>query len=454
MEYTNKFSYQSNQWYNDGLKKAKIRDLSGATASLRKSLQYNQSNIAARNLLGLVYYGKGEVAEALVEWIISNNMQSRGNIAKYYIKKLQENEDELEAINQTIKKYNQALVYARQGGEDLAIIQLKKVIIAHPTFLKAYQLLALLYLYTEQYAKARQMLRKAHKLDTTNDITLTYMHELTNLRKQGEIPGRPEKDQSVSYKLGNETIIQPMSSTLKENASMITILNIVLGILMGAAMVWFLVVPTIKHKQAAKTNKQIIQYSDQIAAKQNEIDILQKEVEEYSTQSEETAAEKKKAKNTKKNYENLVTAILHYYDADYSLDLLEEELLKVDASALGAKGKKQYEQISSDVFAKQCEKLYHSAQKRYEVANFNWAAEELERVVAMQETYADGEALLLLGDAYKAGGNEEKAKASYQRVIKLFKDKPIAKRAEEAMNPKPEEPETQEQDTQEPTTEE
>ena len=64
MEYTNKFSYQSNQWYNDGLKKAKIRDLSGATASLRKSLQYNQSNIAARNLLGLVYYGKGEVVDA------------------------------------------------------------------------------------------------------------------------------------------------------------------------------------------------------------------------------------------------------------------------------------------------------------------------------------------------------------------------------------------------------
>ncbi len=438
MEYTNKFSYQSNQWYNDGLKKAKIRDLSGATASLRKSLQYNRANIAARNLLGLVYYGKGEVAEALVEWIISNNMQSRGNIAKYYIKKLQENEDELEAINQTIKKYNQALAYAQQGGEDLAIIQLKKVVIAHPTFLKAYQLLALLYLYTEQYAKARQMLKKAHKLDTTNDITLTYMHELTRLRKQGEVPVRQEKDQSVSYKLGNETIIQPVSATLKENASMVTILNIVIGILVGAAVVWFLVVPTVKNKQAAKANKEIIQYSDQIAAKQNEIDILQKEVEEYSTQSEETAAEKKKAKNTKKNYENLVTAITHYYDASYSLDSLEEELLKVDAEALGAKGKKQYEEISTEVFEKQCEKLYASAQKRYEVANFKWAVEELERVVVMQETYEDGEALLLLADAYQASGEEKKAKAKYQRVIKLFEGKPIADRAKEAMNPKTE----------------
>ena len=54
MEYTTKLVYQSNYWYNDGLQKAKIRDLSGAVKSLRKSLQYNQANIAARNLLGLV----------------------------------------------------------------------------------------------------------------------------------------------------------------------------------------------------------------------------------------------------------------------------------------------------------------------------------------------------------------------------------------------------------------
>ena len=81
MEYTKKFLYQSNQWYNDGLKKATIRDLSGAVVSLKKSLQYNRDNIPARNLLGLVYYGRGEVAEALVEWIISKNIKTHGNIA-------------------------------------------------------------------------------------------------------------------------------------------------------------------------------------------------------------------------------------------------------------------------------------------------------------------------------------------------------------------------------------
>ena len=85
MEYTQKVVYQSNYWYNE----AKIRDMTGAVTSLKKSLQFNSENIAARNLLGLVYYGRGEVGEALVEWILSKNLRPKDNIANYYIQKIQ-----------------------------------------------------------------------------------------------------------------------------------------------------------------------------------------------------------------------------------------------------------------------------------------------------------------------------------------------------------------------------
>ena len=53
MEYTTKLVYQSNYWYNDGLQKAKIRDLSGAVKSLRKSLQYNQATSRPGTFWGL-----------------------------------------------------------------------------------------------------------------------------------------------------------------------------------------------------------------------------------------------------------------------------------------------------------------------------------------------------------------------------------------------------------------
>lgn len=43
MDYTVKLAYQSNYWYNDGLAKAQVRDMSGAITSLKKSLQYNRA---------------------------------------------------------------------------------------------------------------------------------------------------------------------------------------------------------------------------------------------------------------------------------------------------------------------------------------------------------------------------------------------------------------------------
>ena len=230
MNYKDKILYQSNYWYNDGLRKAQIRDLSGAILSLRKSLQYNRENIAARNLLGLVYYGRGEIAEALVEWIISKNLKAHDNIANYYIENVRSSQSELEAYNQAVKKFNQCLTYCEQGGEDLAIIQLKKIVASQPGFLKAQQLLALLYLHTEQYSKALQVLRSARKLDTTDEMTLRYTHEIT--QKKGKRSREPKERaaNTITYKLGNETIIQPASAAMKGVVMKVTAVNLALGI--------------------------------------------------------------------------------------------------------------------------------------------------------------------------------------------------------------------------------
>ena len=122
----------SNAYYNDALEKAAVRDLSGAIESLRTSLRFYKMNIDARNLLGLVYFETGEVVEALTEWVISKNYQPRDNAASRYLNEIQNNPSRLDTINQTIKKYNQALLYCRQDSRDLAIIQLKKVLSLNP----------------------------------------------------------------------------------------------------------------------------------------------------------------------------------------------------------------------------------------------------------------------------------------------------------------------------------
>ena len=164
--------FMSNRFYNEGLEKATVRDLSGAIVSLRQSLKLNKNNIDARNLLGLVYFEMGEVVNALSEWVISKNLRPKKNIADDYIDMIQTNQTRLDAINQTIKKYNQALLYCYQDSQDLAIIQLKKVLSYNPKYVSAHQLLALIYSNSEEWEKAQRELEKCCRIDASLTISV------------------------------------------------------------------------------------------------------------------------------------------------------------------------------------------------------------------------------------------------------------------------------------------
>ena len=168
----------SGLYYNQGLEKAGIRDLSGAIDQLRRSLKFNKLNIPARNLLGLIYFETGEVVAALSEWVISKNIQPTNNIAIDYINRLQKDSNKLDVINQTIKKYNLALQNCREGHEDIAMIQLKKILAQNPKLIKGYHLLALLHIHKNEYEKARKTLKKAIKIDKTNTTTLRFLREV------------------------------------------------------------------------------------------------------------------------------------------------------------------------------------------------------------------------------------------------------------------------------------
>ena len=196
--------YASNRFYNEGLEKASVRDLSGAINSLRQSLKLNKNNIEARNLLGLVYFERGEVVAALSEWVISKNIKGEKNIADDYINMIQNNPGRLETFNQTVKKYNQALTYCQQDSLDLAIIQLKKVLSMNPRFVQAHQLLALLYINNQDWDKAKKELDKCLKIDTNNTTTLRYLKEVESMM--------PSEEERVKKK---KEVLSPVTCLLK-----------------------------------------------------------------------------------------------------------------------------------------------------------------------------------------------------------------------------------------------
>lgn len=421
MDYTKEIVTQSKYWYNDGLKKAQIRDMSGAIVSLRKSLQFDKENIEARNLLGLVYYGRGEVAEALVEWILSKNLKAKDNPASRYLRMIQGAPKSLETVNQAVKKYNQSLLYCEQGSEDMAIIQLKKAIAEHPTFLKAYQLLALLYLYTDQPAKAKQMLKEAKKLDATNEITLRYIHELNQghtKQKKKEVKKEHKKQNAVEYNLGNETIIQPVHSAVKELTTKRAILYILIGILIGAAVIWFLFAPASKSSMAEKHNKEILKYSERINTQEAQISALTRTLDQYRAADETNDSQT--ASGTADSYEALMEASNYYASETYTSDEVLEALYKVTRSALGTTGQMTYDSLLEAVAVEGCEMQYETGLEAVEVGNYESAINALEVVIWQDESYADGDALVNLGLAYLRNNDANKATTYLAKVKELF----------------------------------
>ena len=232
-------------YYNQGLAMAQMRELTSAADSLRHSLKLNKNNIKARNLLGLVYFEMGEAVAALSEWVISKNLQPTKNIADDYLSAIKKNSTRLDTINQTIKKYNQALLYAQQNSSDLAIIQLKKVLNLNPNLVKGHLLLALLYMKENEHEKAVKPLKKAMSIDKSNPLTIKYMNEVKKVVDISEKKVEPSKKASEERKVfvGEDVILPQPTSYQESNAGGITILNIIIGIAIGAALMWFLVFP-------------------------------------------------------------------------------------------------------------------------------------------------------------------------------------------------------------------
>lgn len=252
-----KIIYGSNKYYNKGLAKAKVRDLSGAIVALKKSLELNKRNTNSRNLVGLIYFEMGENVAALSEWVISKHFQPEDNVADEYINKVQSSPTKLDLQNQAIKRYNNALNFAKQASDDLAIIQLKKVVSLNPHFLRAYQLLALLLMKNGENERAKKTLHKALAIDISNITTLRYLKELEDSGQKGSEQGEFITNPTSS--------IVPLSSYREDKPNIIAYINLVIGVIIGLAVMAFLVIPSIKKNQNLNNNTDYVDYSSGLA---------------------------------------------------------------------------------------------------------------------------------------------------------------------------------------------
>ncbi len=270
INYTDKCGRISNAFYNAGLEKAQIRDLTGACRCLKRSLAFDKYNTDARNLLGLIYYETGETAEALVQWVISSNLQQEHNRATHYIYEVQGRPGRLEDESVHIRRYNQALMQAQNDNPDLAILQLGRVVDHKPNFVKAHMLLALLYIGQENYTKAGKSLYKVLQIDKNNPKALWYMSIVKSNTGRADVEKRKLKNAFSHHQMQDDDIILPPS--YKENTGWQMVLHIAAGLAMGAAVIFFLVMPAREEQLNDSHNQEMAQVLEQVNQKSMEID--------------------------------------------------------------------------------------------------------------------------------------------------------------------------------------
>lgn len=409
----------SNAYYNMGLEKARVRDLSGAVLVLKKGLEFNKYNTNARNLLGLIYNEMGETVAALSEWVLSRYLQPEDNRAEYYIGVVRRNQSALDTINQTIKKYNSALSAAKSGNEDLAVIQLKKVVSLNPKFVRAHQLLALLYMKASDYPKAVKCLKWARKIDFNNTTTLRYMQEIGEKFTE---PGRGRDNAARAYRqppkkdpLAN---VRPVGTYKEEKRHWMPAVNVIIGIMIGLVVSFVLIRPTLTGNLASNHSESIAENNQMLSVKEAEISAIEQERDQYKQNAEKLQKKFDDEKNANKGKlersEKLLLAAKYYTDGELVLaatavnGYTEADFESEDEKAL-------FQKVSKKLTSQDVQKLFEEGRDLFNTRKYDEAEQVLTQVLSIEPENQD--ALYFMGRVYHQQEKKKKAKEYYQKVL-------------------------------------
>lgn len=425
-----KIQYAANGFYNHGLELAKERDLSGAAECLKRALQFNKYHTDARNLLGLIFYEMGETSDALVQWVISINLQPENNLADRYLDKVQRRPGQLEHASQLIKKYNQALIHAQNGSDDLAVLQLKRIVEEKPNYVKAHLLLALLYIGHEDYTKAGKSLYKVLQIDRNNRRAERYMEYVKSKTGKADVEKRKMKNAFSHREMEDNDVILP--PTYKENTGWQSIINIGIGLALGVIVVLFMILPARDRSLNYQHNQEMLIYADKLNLANQEVDDLKKQAEQY-------AAEMAKAEedledligdsgSTLVQYQTLVeilqayrkediqTAVKLYIDMDPS-KITDENMLNILA------------EIQTDMEANAPAVLETLAAQSTEAGDVDTALRYYEEYMKFNDR--NPQIIFNMAMIYKNKGDEDTSDQLFGQVIMNFEDSELAAKAKE-----------------------
>ena len=429
-------------FYNRGLERARNRDLSGAAEMLKRALKVNKKNVDARNLLGLVYYETGDPVSAIQEWIISKSFLEEGNPAVRYLEILHANPAKLDNLNLAIRKYNGAVDAVAHDGDDLALMQLKKAVSLNPHFIRAWQMLALIYMRAGRMDKARECLKKTLAIDATNTVSMGYLRAIREMYRENRRMKISETEETSEDEENGESVSlrsKGFASFLEEQDRIDykVLLSILVGLFLGIMATYVLVVPGVKTGMKQEFKETQTEYAEQMSQYLSDIDSLERETQSLRNKIElqETEIDAKEAELL--NLRDKAGGINVFNMAAYYLRLrrkgsatkdelfiLQKRIKAVSEEELkNASAKEIYDRVLADypdalTVTMTSSELYEKGRALYDAENYSSA---LEYFIYSYEKSADNEKnMYFLGRAYQLTGDKASALRTYTEYQERF----------------------------------
>ena len=357
--------------------------------------------------------------------------EAEENIYGKELEEIKKNKTELYKANQMIKKYNQALNYAKQGNDDLAMLQLKNVVAAIPNFVDAYLLMALLSIKGENYDNARTFLDTILKIDPNNESAVEYGNEFeTKVVEEEPQTTEPEK-KDKKKKEKKKVVSQPEEPKKKKNPFNISSIQeneagkspmfyMVTGIVIGVIVAAVLIYPTVRASFSHKNSTQVEDYKEQILAKDTQLKASEKKVKEAKAAQKKAEDELDEYIGTSKKdgvYDLLLSALQKYSDRDYTGSA--DALLDIDSQKLTTKNMKAiYKDLTAKVYPSAGTGLYSKGKNAYWAKDYKTAISYLTKAIKVSDT--NRYAYDYLAKAYEGASDQKNAKKTYQTIIEKF----------------------------------
>ena len=420
----------ANCYYNLGLERAKLRDLSGAAELLKKALHYDKYQREARNLLGLIFFEMGEVADALVQWVISMNLLPEENPADYYLDEIQRKPAILRICSDNVKRFNQALDYAQHNNKDLAVFQLNQVISDSPNYVKAHILLALLYMDRGDWIKAGKSLYLVLKIDRNNPKALVLMDLVKKNTGRAEIEQSKLKNVFSHRKMTDDDVMMPQE--IRQLSPWSVSLLLLLGTGIGLFVFYLLMLPAGIRSANAKNNQELIAYTEKLDAANQKLSNVEEEKSKLQKSYDDAKVNLDRYENQNASFMAQYQSLVNINNALSTGDILAaaEAYTKLDQSSITDSS---LQNMLNTVKSQMEGNVYLRLQEMGTAAwNAGKTDEALQYFTWSVKIRREAENLFLLARLQQSMGNTTEANQNFDSVVGEFPSSPYAERARSA----------------------